>query len=129
MDVVQRNKATAIPIAVLFVITLTSLWYFDKLNPLSMAIAGILLFPAFGLIYLVASYVGPKQSKLYGLEYLTSKLPAVKKAKGHVEFKYKLMWTGLVVILYFVLTNVYIYGLNRTQTLDVFQSFREQKAC
>ncbi|MHB8396146.1 MAG: preprotein translocase subunit SecY [Thermoplasmataceae archaeon] len=124
MDVVQRNKATAIPIAVLFVITLTSLWYFDKLNPLSMAIAGILLFPAFGLIYLVASYVGPKQSKLYGLEYLTSKLPAVKKAKGHVEFKYKLMWTGLVVILYFVLTNVYIYGLNRTQTLDVFQSFR-----
>ncbi|MCL4340815.1 MAG: 50S ribosomal protein L30, partial [Candidatus Thermoplasmatota archaeon] len=35
-----------------------------------------------------------------------------RKAKGHVEFKWKLIWTAAVVILYFILTNIYIYGLN-----------------
>ncbi|MCL5437727.1 MAG: preprotein translocase subunit SecY, partial [Candidatus Thermoplasmatota archaeon] len=124
MQEVQRNKRAAIPIAVLYIIALTSFWYFGKFDLLSLAIAAVLTFPVFGLLYLLISYVGPKSSKLYGLEYLTSLLPAVKKAKGHVEFKYKLMWTALVVILYFVLTNIYIYGLNTSQTIDVFQSFR-----
>ncbi|MCL4328801.1 MAG: preprotein translocase subunit SecY [Candidatus Thermoplasmatota archaeon] len=124
MNTVQRNKAAVLPIGILYAITLAALWYFGKFNYVQLGLSFVLLFPVFGVLYLVVSYIGPKQSKLYGLEYLTSKLPAVKKAKGHVEFKYKLMWTALVVILYFVLTNVYVYGLNRTQTLDVFQSFR-----
>ncbi|EQD37323.1 membrane protein containing Translocon Sec61/SecY, plug domain protein, partial [mine drainage metagenome] len=76
------------------------------------------------MLYLVISYAGPKKSKLYGLENLAAKLPAVKKAKGHVQFKHKLIWTLSIVLLYFVLTNIYIYGLNQANTIDVFASFR-----
>ncbi|MCL4334717.1 MAG: preprotein translocase subunit SecY [Candidatus Thermoplasmatota archaeon] len=123
MAEIQRNKRVAIPIAIVYILLLYAMEYFSHF-PLGMEIiAAVILFPVFGLIYLVASYVGPK-SKLYGLENLTAKLPAVKKAKGHVAFKYKIMWTALVVLLYFVLTNVYVYGLNVKDSIDVFQAFR-----
>ncbi|MCL4356267.1 MAG: preprotein translocase subunit SecY [Candidatus Thermoplasmatota archaeon] len=121
---IQRNKSTGVPVAMLYIIAVTGFWYFSKLPLLSVLIAALLLSPLFGIMYLVISYAGPKKSKLYGLENLTAKLPAVKKAKGHVQFKHKLMWTFLVVVLYFALTNVYIYGLNTSQTVDVFASFR-----
>ncbi len=124
MATVQRNKGAAFPIIVVFAIVLAAFWYFSHYTILKLFIAGLLISPLFALSYLVLSYVGPKQSKLYGLEYLTSKLPAVKKAKGHVQFKYKLLWTATIVILYFALTNIYIYGLNVTQSVDVFASFR-----
>lgn len=124
MDKVERNPGVAIPVAFVFILVLFSFWYFGKFDALKLLIAGVLIFPLFGITYLVASYRGPGPSKLYGLERLTSLLPAVKKAPGHVEFKYKLMWTGLVVILYFILTNVYVYGLNKASTIDVFASFR-----
>jgi preprotein translocase subunit SecY len=124
MDQIQRNKRAAIPIAILYIIEIIAFAYFGKYDYISLIIAAVLTFPIFGLSYLVFSYVGPKKSKLYGLEYLTSKLPAVKKAKGHVQFKWKIFWTALVVVLYFVLTNIYIYGLNTSQTVDVFASFR-----
>ncbi|MFG1519060.1 MAG: preprotein translocase subunit SecY [Thermoplasmataceae archaeon] len=124
MDQIQRNKRAAIPIAILYIIEIIAFAYFGKYDYISLIIAAVLTFPIFGLSYLVFSYAGPKKSKLYGLEYLTSKLPAVKKAKGHVQFKWKIFWTALVVVLYFVLTNIYIYGLNTSQTVDVFASFR-----
>ncbi len=79
--------------------------------------------PLFGLIYLGASYDGDK-SKLYGLRPVIEYLPIVKKPKGHVHFKQKLMWTVLVLIIYFALTNVFIYGLDRAKTIDLFESFR-----
>ncbi len=121
---VQRNKGVAIPVILVFAIVVASFAEIDHYGLLKLFVVALLLSPIFFISYLVFSYKGPKQSKLYGLEYLTSKLPAVKKAKGHVQFKYKLMWTALVVLLYFALTNVYVYGLNRTQSIDVFASFR-----
>ena len=121
---IQRNKSAGVPVVMLYILAVTGFWYFSKLPLLSVLIAALLLSPLFGIMYLVISYAGPKRSKLYGLENLTAKLPAVKKAKGHVQFKHKLMWTFLVVVLYFALTNVYIYGLNTSQTVDVFASFR-----
>ncbi len=124
MDQVQRNRGAAIPILFVFALVMAAFWYFNHYGGLKLFIVGVLLSPLFIIAYLVVSYVGPKQSKLYGLEFLTSKLPAVKKAKGHVQFKYKLAWTGLIVILYFALTNIYIYGLNTSQSVDVFASFR-----
>lgn len=124
MAEIQRNRGTAIPVLIVYAIVVAAFWYFNRYGPLELSIVAILVAPLFVLAYLVFSYVGPKQSKLYGLEYLTSKLPAVKKAKGHVQFKYKLLWTALIVILYFALTNIYIYGLNTSQSVDVFASFR-----
>lgn len=124
MAEIQRNRAAAIPVVIFYALVIVGFWYFGHYGAAKLVVAAVLTSPVFYLIYLVASYKGPKKSRLYGLENLTSKLPAIKKPKGHVQFKYKLMWTALVVILYFALTNVYVYGLNRTDTIDVFAAFR-----
>ncbi len=121
---IQRNKSAAFPILFVYALAITGFWYFNHFGVGKMLLVGVLISPIFILAYLVLSYQGPKQSKLYGLEYLTARLPAVKKAKGHVQFKYKFLWTVLIIILYFALTNIYIYGLNTSQTIDVFASFR-----
>ncbi len=124
MNEVNRNRKAAVPVIFFYFLIVVGFWYFGHYSTLPLLIAGVILAPVFWITYLVVSYVGPKQSKLYGLEYLTSKLPAVKKAKGHVSFRNKMIWTGLVVILYFILTNVYVYGLNVQNSIDVFASFR-----
>ncbi len=121
---IQRNKGVAIPVIAVYAIVIAAFGELDHYGPLKLFVVALLVAPVFYISYLIFSYAGPKQSKLYGLEYLTSKLPAVKKAKGHVQFKYKLLWTIAVVLLYFALTNIYVYGLNRTQSIDVFASFR-----
>ncbi|MDP8011352.1 MAG: preprotein translocase subunit SecY [Thermoplasmata archaeon] len=84
----------------------------------------LLVGPLFYLIYLVASYKGSKKSKLYGLLPLVERLPIIRKPQRHVRFREKLFWTGLILVLYFVMTNIYIYGLNTTNMVDVFSSFR-----
>ncbi len=124
MAEIHRNRGVALPLLVVYALFLAGFWYFGHYDFGHIAVAALILVPIFYIIYLVASYVGPEKSKLYGLESLTSKLPAVKKSGGHVQFKWKLIWTGSVVVLYFVLTNVYIYGLNASQSIDVFASFR-----
>ncbi|MEM0139332.1 MAG: preprotein translocase subunit SecY [Ferroplasma sp.] len=124
MTEIQRNKGVAIPVIFVFALFLLSFYYFSHYTGLKLAIAGVLAAPLFLIAYLMLSYKGPKKSKLYGLENLTAHLPAVKKADGHVSFKHKLMWTGAVVLIYFALTNVYIYGLNTSKTIDVYASFR-----
>ena len=121
---IKRNKRAAIPIIAVFALVVLGFWYFGHLGLIKLIIASAITAPLFLIGYLIVSYAGPKSSKLYGLENFTAKLPAVKKAKGHVEFKWKIIWTASVVILYFILTNIYIYGLNTTQTVDVFASFR-----
>ncbi len=52
-----------------------------------------------------------------------SKLPAVSSPEGHVHFKKKLMWTLGVLVLYFVLANVPLFGLSRS-SIDLFESYR-----
>ena len=67
--------------------------------------------------------VETRKSLLYKLEPLIKKWPAVTKPEGHVHFRTKLMWSFTALLAYFVLSNVYIYGL-ADETLDVFSSFR-----
>ncbi len=124
MTEIQRNKGAAIPIIFVFAIFLVTVYYFEHYTGFKIFLVGLLTSPLFLIAYLMLSYKGPKKSRLYGLENLTAKLPAIKKASGHVQFKYKIMWTALVVLLYFALTNIYIYGLNTKNTVDVFASFR-----
>lgn len=64
-----------------------------------------------------------RKSLLYKLEPLIKKWPAVTKPEGHVHFRTKLMWSFTALLAYFVLSNVFIYGL-ADSTLDVFSSFR-----
>jgi len=64
-----------------------------------------------------------RKSLLYKLEPLIKRFPAVTKPEGHVHFRTKLIWSFACLLAYFVLSNVFIYGLGGS-SLDVFSSFR-----
>ena len=57
-------------------------------------------------------------------EPLLTRMPAVRRPEGHVPFKRKLGWTAGVLVLYFFLTNVFLFGLGGGQGSDVFGQFR-----
>ena len=76
-----------------------------------------------GLAMSCLLYSGEENSRLYGLKRLVDVYPSISKPDGHVRFNQKLWTTTLVLIIYFIMTNVMIYGLSET-TLDVFSSFR-----
>lgn len=63
-----------------------------------------------------------RKSLLYKLEPLIKRWPAVTKPEGHVHFRTKLIWSFTCLLAYFVLSNVFIYGLG--DSLDAFASFR-----
>ena len=122
-DAIERHrfaKPIFIIIWLLFLVGYYS-WYTSSLIDLGLMI--VVSGPIFYLLYLLLSYKGVG-SRLYGLKSLVDYLPSVKKPEGHVVFKTKFMWTVLILILYFSLTNIFIYGLDKTQTIDVFESFR-----
>jgi len=64
-----------------------------------------------------------KKSRLYALKPIIERWPAVTKPEGHVNFRTKILWTLLCLILYFILTNVTLYGLSAT-TIDMFAGYR-----
>ncbi len=57
------------------------------------------------------------------MEPLLAAMPAVKSPEGHVHFKNKLIWTIAVLILYFALTNIPVFGL-ASSSQDVFLYWR-----
>jgi len=57
------------------------------------------------------------------MEPLLAAMPAVKSPEGHVHFKNKLLWTLGILILYFVLTNIPVFGLAPTNQ-DLFAAWR-----
>ena len=65
-----------------------------------------------------------KKSRLYALKPLTDRLPAVTRPEGHVHFRTKMFWVVSILVLYFVMTNIFIYGLDRTNVIDFFSSLR-----
>jgi preprotein translocase subunit SecY len=56
-------------------------------------------------------------------EPLLVRMPAVRRPEGHVPFKRKLAWTGGVLVLYFFLTNVKLFGLDIDASTNVFGQF------
>ena len=76
-----------------------------------------------GLGISVSLYTGSESSRLYALSRLVDVYPSITKPEGHVRFNQKLWTTTLVLIIYFMMTNVMIYGLSDS-TLDIFSSFR-----
>ncbi len=54
---------------------------------------------------------------------LLSLIPVVKRPTKHVPFRQKMLWTLLVLVVYFYLTNVTIYGLGGSAQ-DIFGQFR-----
>src|SRR5512133_2182543 len=68
--------------------------------------------------------VEEKKSRLYKLKPFTDKLPAVRKPEGHVHFRTKMLWVVVILVVYFVMTNVYLYGLDQSETVDLFAQYR-----
>jgi len=65
-----------------------------------------------------------RKSLLYKLKPLTDRLPAVQKPEGHVHFRTKMLWIVLILVLYFAMTNIMIYGLDSATNLDLFAQYR-----
>ncbi|WP_415381424.1 preprotein translocase subunit SecY [Halosimplex sp. TS25] len=56
-------------------------------------------------------------------EPVLTRMPTVERPEGHVPFKRKLGWTAGVLVLYFFLTNVFLFGL-QGQGSEAFGQFR-----
>jgi len=52
-----------------------------------------------------------QRSRLYVLEPLVRRMPEIAVPKRHVSFKEKFIWTGITLILFFVMTQVPLYGI------------------
>jgi preprotein translocase subunit SecY len=65
-----------------------------------------------------------EKSMLYKLKPVTDRLPAVTRPEGHVHFRTKMMWIILILVLYFAMTNIVIYGLDVKQGVDLFAQYR-----
>ena len=57
------------------------------------------------------------------IEPFLRSLPAVKRPERHVHFKRKLMWTAAILILYFVLSNIAVFGLDKNSQ-DILAAYR-----
>ncbi len=57
-------------------------------------------------------------------EPVLARMPAVARPEGHVQFRRKLMWTGIILVLYFFLTNVALWGHEAGTGDDLFGQFR-----
>ena len=65
------------------------------------------------------------KSKLYWLRWLARRMPVVAKPKEHVRFKTKFFWTALTLLVYFAMTNVFLFGLDpASNQVDLFATFR-----
>ena len=45
------------------------------------------------------------------LRPVVARIPSVKQPEGHLSIREKLLWTGVVLVVYFYLTNVLLFGL------------------
>src|SRR5579859_2943481 len=122
-DEVPRDWRWAIPLFVVEAVILFLLW--DGAHPTTLAfvIAVIGLTLVFLLMLLGLSYSGPK-SKLYGLKPVTTRMPAVTQPVGHVHFRTKMLWVIAVLLLYFVLSNIFLFGVDQATVIDLFASYR-----
>ena len=120
---IPRDVRWAIPLALIAAAITALFWYWDQPTPLALGFMAAGMAAVMGLLYLGLSYSGPK-SRLYGLKPLSSRLPAIAQPKGHVHFRTKMFWTILVVLMYFLLTNIYLFGVNQSTIIDLFASYR-----
>ncbi len=64
-----------------------------------------------------------QHSFFYAIEPFVRRLPSVERPKGHVHFKRKLSWTLAILLLYFILGNIPLFGLSSAST-DLFSAYR-----
>jgi protein transport protein SEC61 subunit alpha len=50
-------------------------------------------------------------------------MPELKQPQREVSFKEKLMWTGLALIIYLIMSNIPLYGVVAKETTEYSQCF------
>ncbi|MCI4373645.1 MAG: preprotein translocase subunit SecY, partial [Thermoplasmata archaeon] len=118
-DESPRDPRWAIPLAVLGATLLAIVWYWEQPTLIAFGLITTVIFIVLGVFYLGLSYTG-SGSKLYGLKPLTTRMPAVAQPKGHVHFRTKLFWTIAVLLMYFLLTNIFLFGVDQATVIDLF---------
>ena len=105
-----------------------AVWYVrpggEHVEAVGFLLVGVILL---GFAYTAAlvslMYRGDKNSRLYALHRFVDVYPSITKPDRHVRFNEKLWTTTLVLIIYFAMTNVMLWGLSG-QALDLFSGFR-----
>ncbi|MFH0815226.1 MAG: preprotein translocase subunit SecY [Methanobacteriota archaeon] len=125
----RYNPGWVIAIMAIYAVTMVAYNWWAKPSMVVLGMLGTAFFFLFVVLALMLSFEGAKpdgskKSMLYGLKGLATRLPSVKKPDGHVHFRTKLVWLIVILILYFILTNVMIYGLDQAETVDLFESYR-----
>jgi len=120
---IPRDPRWAVPLAILGFLVVALVWFWDRPTLIALMLISVGMFIILGLIYLGLSYAGTK-SRLYGLKPVTSRMPAVAQPKGHVHFRRKLFWTVGVLLMYFLLANIYLFGVDQSTVIDLFASYR-----
>ena len=119
---IPRNPRQAIG-PCLFMIILYALWYnWKEPETVAASLMGAGFIVLTWLVYMGTSYSG-QGSKLHGLKPIIGRMPTIKKPDGHVHFRTKMTWTLTILIVYFAMTNVAIYGLGG-ETIDLFSQYR-----
>jgi len=52
-----------------------------------------------------------------------SVFPSVQRPERHVHFREKIKWTGAILLLYFILSNIPVFGLSE-ESIDLFEMYR-----
>lgn len=120
---IPRDYTWGIPILVVGAILLSLVWFWAHPTLVAFVLTFLGLAAVLYLVFLGLSYDGPK-SKLYGLKPITSRMPAIAQPKGHVHFRTKMFWTIVILLLYFLLTNIILFGIDPSTVIDLFQSYR-----
>jgi preprotein translocase subunit SecY len=120
---IPRDNRWAVALGVVGVTLLAVLWFWAAPTLIAFVLAVVIVFVVMGLLYLGLSYTGSR-SRLYGLKPVTTRMPAVSQPKGHVHFRTKMFWTIGILLLYFLLTNIYLFGVDQATVIDLFQSYR-----
>ena len=109
---------------VVFALGITAYCIWVDVEAVAVMFVGVLLM---GLIAAMAlcclMFRGEESSRLYALKRFVDVYPSISKPEGHVRFNQKLWTTVLVLIIYFAMTNVLIWGMSGT-ALDIFSGFR-----
>ncbi len=120
---IPRDYRWAAPVLLVGLVLLVIDWFWGRPTLIAFGLTAAAIAGVLGLVFLGLSYDGPK-SKLYGLKPITSRMPAVSQPKGHVHFRQKMFWTVVILLLYFLLTNIFLYGVDQQTVVDLFQSYR-----
>ena len=120
---IPRDHRWALALAVVGIVLLGLIWYWGRPTPIAFGLAAGIVFVVMGILYLGLSYQGSR-SRLYGLKPITTRMPAVTQPKGHVHFRTKMFWTIGILLLYFLLTNIYLFGVDQATVIDLFASYR-----